>query len=173
MVSDSSNLWWGLKHLKRNHAICLVTLSPWHDINFTTGYGHDALQYFSACLVLSCISCTQRTSVVRCSAYLGRMDSRPAVRHSLLTGSYILWDYWYPVSERERGREGESGVCLCVLDREGNKVFFSRARVDGIVDCIWPVTVIFWLVSVNDFCYLIALVWNTSSVITEIWWSEC
>ena len=42
-----------------------------------TGYAHDAVQYFSACLVLSSrISCTQRTSLVRCTAYPGRMDSR-------------------------------------------------------------------------------------------------
>ena len=55
-----------------------------------TGYAH--VQYFSACLVLSSrISCTQRTSVVRCPAYSGRMDSRcPAVRHSLRTGYSVL-----------------------------------------------------------------------------------
>ena len=57
-----------------------------------TRYAHDVVQYFSACLVLSSrISCTQRTSVVRCPAYPGRMDSRcPAVRHSLRIGSYAL-----------------------------------------------------------------------------------
>ena len=64
--------------MKRNHAIFLITLSTRHITStLQTGYQRYAAQRFSASLVLSCrISCTQRTSVVRCPAHPDRMNSR-------------------------------------------------------------------------------------------------